>query len=317
MTSIIIPIRNAGEQVCELLTRLKEQTVPGEVIIVDSSSSDAADSLGSSGVRVIKIRREDFDHGGTRTMAAEEARGDILVFLSQDVLPFGERSIENLVRPFEDETVGAAYGRQVPYPDASPFAAHLRLFNYPETSCLRSIRDKKNFKIKTPFLSNAFSAYRKKALLQVGGFKGRLIFGEDTYAGAKLLLAGYKIAYTADAMVYHSHNYTPFEEFKRYFDIGVFHRTEAWILEEFGRAEGEGMAYVRSAAEYLIHEGRYLLLPELAIRTALKFTGYNLGRKHQKLPLSLIKKMSMHKDWWKRDNIVRGKGIPGGSSSSS
>ncbi len=300
MISVIIPILRTGKELHDLLARLRRQTVRSEIIIVDSSLSDEAPVVAASfGAMLMKVKKGEFDHGGTRNLAAEEASGDIVIFLTQDALPFDDRSIENLSRPFfDDEAVGAAYGRQVPYPDASPFAAHLRLFNYPETSCLRSISDKEKFKIKTPFLSNAFSAYRKKALLEIGGFKGRMILGEDTYAGAKLLMAGYKIAYAAGAAVYHSHNYTAFQEFKRYFDIGVFHKDEEWILHEFGRAEGEGMAYVRSAAGYLVGRGEYLLLPELAIRTALKFAGYNLGRKHHKLPLSLIKKISMHRDWW-------------------
>jgi rhamnosyltransferase len=305
MISVIIPIVSAGKELHDLLAKLRTQTVQSEIIIVDSSSLEEASLIAVSfGARLMKVKKGEFDHGGTRTLAAGEAKGDIVVFLTQDALPFDERSIENLMRPFDDEAVGAAYGRQVPYPDASPFAAHLRLFNYPETSSLRSISDKEKFKIKTPFLSNAFSAYRKKAFLQVGGFKERLILAEDTYAGAKLLLAGYKIAYTADAAVYHSHNYTAFQEFKRYFDIGVFHKSERWILEEFGKAEGEGMAYVRSAVGYLVSKGKYLLLPELAIRTALKFAGYNLGRLYRKLPLSLIKRMSMQKDWWSQDKIV-------------
>ncbi len=299
MTSVIIPILDAGTELYELLARLEAQTVRSEIIIVDSSLSDEASvAAATSGAKLIKVKEGEFDHGGTRTMAAQEATGDIVIFLTQDALPFDDRSIENLLRPFGDETVGAVYGRQVPYPDAPPFAAHLRLFNYPETSSLRSISDKEKFKIKTPFLSNAFSAYRKKALLQIGGFKGRLILGEDTYAGAKLLMAGYKIAYAADAAVYHSHNYTVFQEFKRYFDIGVFHKDEGWILAEFGRAEGEGMAYVRSAVAYLLRRGEYCLLPELAARTTLKLAGYILGMKHHMLPLYLIKKISMQRDWW-------------------
>ncbi len=306
MISVIIPILDAGKELHLLLARLGAQTVRSEIIIVDSSLTDEASAAAaSSGVKLIKVKKGEFDHGGTRTMAAEEAKGDIIIFLTQDALPFDDRSIENLLPPFGEDTVGAAYGRQVPYPDASPFAAHLRLFNYPETSSLRSIADKGKFKIKTPFLSNAFSAYRKKALLQIGGFKGRLILGEDTYAGAKLLMAGYKIAYAADAAVYHSHNYTALQEFKRYFDIGVFHKDEGWILDEFGRAEGEGMAYVRSAVAFLVRRGERRLLPELAIRTALKFMGYNLGKKHDKLPLSLIKKISMQKDWWTEERIAR------------
>ncbi len=299
MTSIIVPIRNAPEQAGALLAKLKDQTVSDEIIVVDSSTAEEGAGVRETGmVRLIRVPETAFDHGGTRTLAAEAAKGDIVVFLSQDALPFDERSIENLVRPLEDERVGAVYGRQLPSAGASPFAAHLRLFNYPETSCIRSLADKGKFRIKTPFLSNAFSAYRKKALLRVGGFKGRLILGEDTYAGAKLLLAGYKIAYAADAAVYHSHNYTALQEFRRYFDIGVFHRSEGWILEEFGRAEGEGMRYVCSGVRYLAKQGRPWLVPEFLLRNCLKYAGYALGGNYEKIPPALVRKLSMHPRWW-------------------
>ena len=299
MTSVIIPISQAGEQLRGLLAKLRTQSVPLDIIVVDSSSSDeAADITGPFGARLLKTGPGQFDHGGTRTMAAGAASGDIIVYLSQDVLPFDDHSIENLTRPFEDRTVGAAYGRQLPQPDASPFGAHLRLFNYPEVSCVRTIADKEKFGIKTPFLSNAFSAYRKSALEEIGGFKERLIFAEDMYAGAKLLLGGYKIAYAADAAVYHSHNYSALQEFKRYFDIGVFHAREAWILQEFGRAEGEGMRYLRSGAGFLIKGGHTCLLPEFVLRNFLKYAGYTLGRNHEKIPPGIIRKISMHPLWW-------------------
>ena len=80
--------------------------------------------------------------------------------------------------------------------------------------------------------------------LVFGWFAEHLISTEDTYAGARMLLAGYTLAYVSDAMVYHSHNYTVFQEFKRYFDIGVFHKKERWILEAFGNAEGTGLRHL-------------------------------------------------------------------------
>lgn len=57
---------------------------------------------------------------------------------------------------------------------------------------------------------------------------------------AKAVLSGYKVAYAAKAEVQHSHNYTPLEEFRRYFDIGVFHKDEPWIRQSIGGAGGEG-----------------------------------------------------------------------------
>lgn len=281
------------------MAALNDQTVQLEVIVIDSSSSDDTVAVAESlGAVAIVINAGDFDHGGTRTLAAKRAEGDIQVYLSQDSLPADRLAIENLIRPFGDIKVGAAFGRQVPHPGATPFGAHLREFNYPETSFVRTLEDRKQYGIKTPFLSNAFAAYRRSALEEVGWFRERLIMGEDTCAGAMLLLAGYKIAYAADAVVCHSHNFTASEEFRRYFDIGVFHAQEDWLLREFGKAEGEGMAYIRSGARFLSRHGKQYLLPEFFFRTILKYTGYTLGRHAEKIPFPLRKKMSMHRGWW-------------------
>lgn len=299
MTSIIIPTKNAGRQIKGLLLALKAQTVQGEIIVIDSSSSDGTvETAKDHGAKTITIKREEFEHGGSRTLAGKEARGDILVYLSQDATPFDEYAVEYLLRPFEDAGIGAAYGRQLPHPGATAFGAHLRLFNYPGGSCIRGLTDKEKYGIKTPFLSNSFDAYRKRALEEIGGFNGRLIMGEDTCAGAKLLLSGYKIAYVAEAMVYHSHNYSVFQEFKRYFDIGVFHEAEKWILKEFGKAEGEGLRYISSEMAFLMRGRKYHLLPEFFIRNGLKYAGYHLGRNYAVLPRGMCKKVSIHSDWW-------------------
>ena len=299
MTSIIIPTWNAARQIGGLLTALKSQTVQCEIIVIDSSSSDAtADIAVSLGAEVLSVARKSFGHGETRALAAQQARGSILVYFTQDAVPCNEHAVKNLLTAFQDHTVAAAYGRQVPCPEATAFAAHLRLFNYPEISCVRSIMDKERYGIRTPFLSNSFAAYRKNVLKNIGGFRKKMIMGEDTCAGAELLLAGYKIAYVADAAVYHSHNLTVREEFKRYFDIGVFHTREQWVLEAFGNAEGEGRRYVASEVRYLAKRGKMHLLPELLVRNCLKYAGYRLGRNYRKIPRSLIGKISLHRDWW-------------------
>jgi rhamnosyltransferase len=233
----------------------------------------------SQGAEVITIPHLEFDHGGTRTLAAMKAKGDILIYLTQDVLPCNEYTIEGIVRPFiEDGNVGAAFGRQLPRPDASLFAEHLRLFNYPETSYIRTLQDKEKYGIKTAFLSNSFAAYRKSVLKEIGYFKKGLSFGEDTCAAAKMLLNSYKIAYVAEAMVLHSHNYTIRQDFIRYFDMGKFHKRENWLLKEFGKAEGEGIRYAMSEFKFLLQRKRFDLFPEFVLRLVMKYSGYMLGK---------------------------------------
>lgn len=301
--TVIVPTYNASSKMSALMNRLQEQTLENiSVLIADSSSSDDTVKIANANhVEVLVVDRKKYDHGGTRTIAGKTAKGNLLVYLTQDALPFDVHSLKALITPFDNgNKLGAVYGRQLPYPDATPFAAHLRLFNYPVQSCTRSLNDREKYGIKTAFLSNSFSAYRKSALEEIGWFKEGLISTEDTYAGAKLLIAGYSLAYAADAMVYHSHNYTLFQEFKRYFDIGVFHTKESWIRELFGQPEGEGMRYLRSEMTYLMKMNKYHLFPELFIRNALKYLGYTLGRSYKWFPRVANREMSMNREWWRK-----------------
>ncbi|MDY5105723.1 MAG: glycosyltransferase family 2 protein [Actinobacillus minor] len=298
--SVIIPTFNAQAYITTLLEKLNIQTIKDyELIIIDSSSTDNTVKLVEQYVdKVIIIPSNEFDHGGTRAKAVELASGDILVFFTQDALPYNEFCLENILNVFEKQDIAAAYGRQISYPETNLFGKHLREFNYPDRVDIRAFEDISVYGIKTAQLSNSFAAYRKSYLLEIGNFKDGLILGEDVYAGAKFILEGYKLAYVGTAKVYHSHSYTIWQEFKRYFDIGVFHQCEHWILKKFGKAEGEGTKYVKSELKYLLEYKAYWLVPEWFIRNLMKYIGYKLGKNYQQLPKFLVPKLSMHYRWW-------------------
>ena len=298
--SLIIPTYNAEPYLHNLLKKLQKQTVSFELLIIDSSSTDKTVEIANQYTKhVVSIPTAEFDHGGTRTKAAKIVSGEVIVFLTQDALPCDSDTIENFLKVFDNPTVGAAYGRQIPYEESSLFGKHLRYFNYPEVSHIRTLEDKDKYGIKTAFLSDSFAAYRRDSLEKIGWFKDNLIVGEDSYAGAKMILSEYTLAYCAEAKVYHSHSYTLLEEFKRYFDIGVFHKREHWILDIFGKAEGEGGKYIKSELKYLSKEHAYMQIPEFFIRNGMKYLGYKLGQHYNMLSSMLILKLSMHKKWWK------------------
>jgi rhamnosyltransferase len=184
--------------------------------------------------------------------------------------------------------------------DATVFAGHLRAFNYPEHPHTRSYEDRKTYGLKTAFLSNSFAAYRRSTLSDNEWFLSGLILGEDTCMAAKMLMQGSKIAYEPDACVYHSHNYSIWEDFRRYFDTGVFHTSQSWLIESFGKAEGEGMRYIRSEIAYMNRGGNLHLLPEFFIRNLMKFSGYKAGSKFRLMPRALARSLSMHRGWWDR-----------------
>lgn len=301
--SVIIPTLNGAEPLQELLASFTIQTVkPREVLVVDSSSSDDTVQVAERyGAEVLVISRDQFDHGGTRTVAARRAQSDYLVFFTQDVIPSHRLVLENLVKPLvTDSTIGVSYGRQLPCFDASDTARHLRLFNYPDKSEIRGFADRRQFGLSTVFASNSCAAYNKNYLSEIGFFREDLIFGEDTCAVGRLLESGHRVAYVADASVYHSHNYSWSEEFKRYFDIGVLHSTEKWLLDTYGNAENRGINYIKSGISYLSSRRNYSLIGDFMVRVVLKFIGYRLGRKYSWLPEKIVPELSMHQKWWRK-----------------
>ena len=280
---LIIPTLNAGEQFQKLLAQLSAQTLPTKKLIVDSESTDGTALLAKNfGVEVLTIPRKNFNHGTTRQFALEHLLKkfsvDVIIFLTQDVLLHDDESLARLVKIFsEDKTVGLSYGRQLPHANATNEAKFLRAFNYPPESQLRSFDDRKIFGLKTAFASNSFAAYRVGSLQSVGGFPSNVPLCEDMFVAAKMLMSGLKIFYAADAKVFHSHNYTAAQEFRRYVQIGKFHAQESWIRENFGSAEGAGKKFVLMKLSALAKKNPVDCFGAI-FRDAAKFFGYRLGR---------------------------------------
>lgn len=300
-TGLCVPTLNAGSEWANWLSAFKSQTiVPYVSLIIDSSSDDdTVAQARDAGFEVHQIDRADFNHGATRQLAVSMmAESDVLIFLTQDAVLAGGGALEHILMPFQDVEVAAVCGRQLPRKESAPIEAHARIYNYSSESYVRSIEDIDEYGLKTAFISNSFSAYRISALQQVGGFPEDVIFGEDMYVAARLILAGYKVAYAADACVYHSHHYSLAQEMKRYFDMGVFHAREPWIKQALGGAEREGIKFVSSEFKYLSRTA-FWLIPEAALRTVLRYAGFRAGLMESRIPMKIKTKISMNPAYFK------------------
>ncbi|MCS6765698.1 MAG: glycosyltransferase family 2 protein [Candidatus Protistobacter heckmanni] len=300
--AVVAPTLNAGPRWADWLRALAAQkTKPRRTLVIDSASDDdTASQAAAAGCELLHISRKDFDHGGTRQTALEMLSDvDLIVFLTQDALLADPDALRALLAVFSDPAVAAAYGRQLPRREAGPIERHVRAFNYPAADRVVSAADIPRLGLKAAFCSNSFAAYRRQALLAAGGFPARLILGEDMVAAGRLLLNGHKIAYTAQAHAVHSHGYGLAEEFRRYFDIGVLHADQAWLLERFGSASGEGLRFVKSEIGYLA-KTMPLRIPEALLRTVLKLSAYRLGRVACFLPRPVGKWLSMHREYWNK-----------------
>lgn len=298
---IAIPTYNGGGLWHQTIKNITQYS-PADVFVhvIDSSSKDDTASLASeAGFDVLTIAGDDFNHGGTRNLAVKEYIDDydVVIFLTQDAIP-ESGFIEEIISVFDDEEVASAYGRQLPHLNANPIARHARNFNYPTKGYVADKTSIAKMGLKTVFMSNSFSAYRLSVFKKLGGFPSDTILCEDMFYTAKAVMAGYKNVYAANAKVRHSHNYTPIEEFKRYFDIGVFHTDQPWIRDNFGGAGGEGTKFIISELKFLIANG-ISWLPLAMINNFMKIVGYKLGQNYKKLPKVIIKKCSMHKRFWK------------------
>lgn len=304
--ALIVPTCNASRDWARFSSGIRLQKLsPDQILIVDSSSDDGtAERAEAEGFQVLRIRRCDFNHGGTRQRALQMVPwAEIAVYLTQDAILAYPDSLDRLLSAFEDSEVAAAYGRQLPRPGAGPIEAHARLFNYPPRSEVRTLESRHTLGIKATFLSNSFSAYRVQQLREVGGFPTDVIMAEDALVAGRMLLAGWKTAYVADAAVYHSHAFSLTEEFKRYFDTGVYHREQPWLLEEFGKPSGEGLRFVLSELTHLLPTHPHLV-PYALLRTVSKAVGYHLGLR-EVFGVDWSRRLSYHKNHWNAPRTVQ------------
>ncbi len=233
--TIIIPTLNAEPYLKRLLITISTQSIiPLEVIVIDSSSTDASVSIVGCQdrygipVRLVSIERQDFSHGKTRNLAASMALGEIIVFITQDALPASSDWLGNLIAPFQDKSVGCVFGRHLSKPGGNPVIAldierHFDCFGYKEYTTQQvdwlsesSILDYRSREGWYCFNSNVNSAIRRGIWEKIG-FRA-VMYSEDQLFGRDLIESGGKKVYARNATVYHSHEFTLPEFFKRYFD---------------------------------------------------------------------------------------------------
>lgn len=300
---VIIPAYHPGQEFEKLLQSLENQKYPVKTILVMNTEEKYWNFQWEKKfpkVKAVHLKKQDFDHGGTRRWGASLSDADIMVFMTQDAIPADDELIGKLIHPIqENPKVGAAYARQLPKADCGYLERYTRSFNYPEKSSVKWEKDTAVYGIKTYFCSNVCAAYRKSVYEKVGGFVEYAIFNEDMIYAGTMAKRGYGIAYAADACVLHSHNYSCIQQFHRNFDLGV---SQAEHPEIFAAtpSEGEGFRLVKRSFGYLLKTGHIWLIPKLIGQSGFKYVGYFLGKRYEKLPKRFIAVCTMNPEYWKR-----------------
>lgn len=266
---LIIPTYNAcsGDWETVLKAVCSQDRETEAKLIIDSSSSDTTVMTAKRyGFTCAVIDKKSFNHGLTRQGAVDKFNDfDISVFLTQDCILKDSFSLKNLLAAFDDPLVSAAYGRQLTGEHSSLSEKMGRLFNYPPESRIKSMEDVRELGLHAAFCSDSFSAYRIKDLQALGGFP-ETDFGEDMLLAARMLMAGKRVAYVAEAVCLHSHSYSVSDEFYRGLAIGRMHRRNPWLIKTFGGAESRGAKLLASVPPLK----RFLLL----LQNMPKYSGY-------------------------------------------
>ena len=315
MADIIIPLYKPDKKFDRLLEQLFLQTVrPERIILMNTVTEDfttkdlerrvqrIANRCDRKGVDAVavelhSVKKEEFNHGGTRRFAAGLVQSDIFICMTQDAIPADVFLLEKLLKPFKNPQIGAAYARQLASEKANFTERYSRLFNYPSESVVKSKADLERLGVKTYFCSNACAAYRKSVYEEVGGFIEHTIFNEDMILAAGIIQADYHIAYAADAKVYHTHNYNFFEQFHRNFDLAVSQAEHPEVFKAV-KSESEGMRYIKKALEYCMSQERYFDAATVVFDAAFRYAGYFLGKHYKWLPENIVLACTMNKTYW-------------------
>lgn len=230
--TVFVPTYNGGNYIRPLIDAVLAQELPSEhkleLMITDSGSKDdSVETILSYGDKINfkQIPNEEYGHGKTRQQAAKEAKGDYILFLSQDATPASDRWLINMIEPFfVSEKVGCVFGRQIPRPFAVPtikreVAGVFGALGAPDSIVLhryRSLVDAYHTNDLNSFFSDVNSAIRKD-LVNTVPFRD-LAYAEDQALAEDMQNAGYLKAYSPSGAVWHSNEYSPKEYYHRKFD---------------------------------------------------------------------------------------------------
>jgi rhamnosyltransferase len=303
MISVIIPVKDGGSDLRRCLDGIARQQIdePVEILVADSGSNDDSRELARSrGARVLEVGSMEFLHGATRNLAAEQARGEILVFTSQDAYAEDEQWLGRLCAPLRaDDGLAGVYGRQIAHDDASPPERFFLDFLYGPGARVQRVAAPDELSLRTTLFSNVNSAIRREVWRKFP-FANDVYFAEDQDWARRILLAGYGIRYEPRAAVCHSHSYTLSSAFKRFFDTGA--SAERGFLSGGSASSavlsGEAVRYAREELAWLVRTGQRRWIPYAAVYELAKFLGLQAGARHRTLPLWLKRRWSFYPGYW-------------------
>lgn len=280
--TLILCVRNAGPSLPRLLNSvLKQKSLPGyELIVTDSQSTDGSpqiiksEKLKVKNLRFIKVRPENFGHGKTRNQLIKTARGEIIVFISQDIGIKSDLWLFNLLKPFDDKKIAGVFARQTPYGNTNPYERFFYAQAYPDKPRIISNKNGVKFSTTSIFFSMVCGAARKNLLLKYP-FPVDKDTAIDQWWAKDVLNEGYKIIYTTESAVYHSHNYSFSELLKRNYQSAKSLR--GFPKESILKSIISLLSYYKKETVYVYKNGKIKDLIWMILYEKARMLGFMVG----------------------------------------
>lgn len=207
--SVVVRCFNEEKHIEKLLYGIKTQNYKGavQVVVVDSGSTDNTVAIAERfSAKVVSINPEEFSFGRSLNVGCSHAEGEYLVFASAHVYPIYNDWIMFLLDPFKNKNIALCYGKQRGGENTK--FSEKQVFE-------QWFKDQSIDVQETPFCNNANCAIRRDLWLKYP-YDETLVGLEDLDWAKKVIQDGYKISYSAEAVVAHIHEESPRQTMNRY-----------------------------------------------------------------------------------------------------
>lgn len=278
---IICPLYNAEKYIYKLHENIKKQkdvNLNSINYILTIGNDNTENILKSLDCNYEVIEKSEFSHSTVRENMARKCSGDILVFITQDIIIEREDWLFNLTNCIEQRECEASYSRQIC--SNNTIEKYTRERNYPINSFIVSKDDIEKKGLQTFFFSDASSAIKRDVFMELNCYDGKKFpTNEDMYIAYKLITNGYKIKYCADSEVEHSHKFTFKQLYKRYYDTGIFFKQNSYLNQYKVNKAGGGLAlYILKRA---IQDKNLKVILRFIPDMASRFIGMKMGKIHR------------------------------------
>ncbi len=222
--SVIIPAYNSERTLPFCLAALENQTHPRdhyEIIVVDDGSTDGTSEIAKN-FGIHYIFQENRGPATARNLGATAATATIILFTDSDCVPYPDW-IEKMTAPFFDSQVAAVKGAY-----RTRQTALIARFAQMEFEDRYDLLSKSRY---IDMVDTYSAAFRKEVFLEMGGFDTHFpkANNEDTELSYRLAAHGYRMVFSPDAVVFHTHpatlsRYLKIKFWRGYWRMIVYHR---------------------------------------------------------------------------------------------